>query len=343
MGEIKVLIVDDAMLFREVLKRELSKSADIEIIAVANDPFDAKDKILALRPDVVTLDIEMPKMDGIKFLRHLLPQFPVPVVVISSLKESVFEAMDAGAIDFEAKPDDQNEGLQEFITNVAEKIRIAARSKPAFRKQPASSIDLAPIGVSGPISPKKLVAIGASTGGTEAIYSMLSKFSINMPPIVVVQHMPAVFTQLYAQRLDRTCALSVKEAVDGDVLAPGKVLIAPGDFHMLVAKSGSSYVVKLDQSEKVNGHRPSVDVLFDSVADAAGVDGLGIILTGMGTDGAQGLRHIRDRGGYTIGQDERSSVVYGMPMAAKLLGGVVLQLPLYRIADELCKRLSSPV
>jgi two-component system chemotaxis response regulator CheB len=343
MGEIKVLIVDDAMLFREVLKRELSKFADIEIIAVANDPFDAKDKILALRPDVVTLDIEMPKMDGIKFLRHLLPQFPVPVVVISSLKESVFEAMDAGAIDFEAKPDDQNEGLQEFITNVAEKIRIAARSKPAFRKQPASSIDLAPIGVSGPINPKKLVAIGASTGGTEAIYSMLSKFSINMPPIVVVQHMPAVFTQLYAQRLDRTCALIVKEAVDGDVLAPGKVLIAPGDFHMRVIKNGSSYIVKLDQSEKVNGHRPSVDVLFDSVAAAAGSDSLGIILTGMGTDGAQGLRHIRDLGGYTIGQDERSSVVYGMPMAAKLLGGVVLQLPLYRIADELCKRLSSPV
>jgi two-component system chemotaxis response regulator CheB len=342
MGEIKVLIVDDAMLFREVLKRELTKYPDIEIIAVANDPFDAKDKILALRPDVVTLDIEMPKMDGIKFLRHLLPQFPVPVVVISSLKESVFEAMDAGAIDFEAKPENPNENLEDFIAHVIEKIRIAAKAKPAFRKQPISDIDLAPIGVTGKINPNAVVAMGASTGGTEALYSMLSKFSVNMPPIVVVQHMPEVFTQLYAQRLDRTCALNAKEAKDGDVLEAGKVFIAPGDYHMQIIKSYYGYVIKLNQKDKVNGHRPSVDVLFDSVAEAAGPNGIGIILTGMGTDGAQGLRHIRDHGGYTIGQDERSSVVYGMPMAAKLMGGVMIQLPLYRIADELCKKLSAP-
>jgi two-component system chemotaxis response regulator CheB len=342
MSEIKVLIVDDAMLFREVLRRELTKYPDIEIIAVANDPFDAKDKILALRPDVVTLDIEMPKMDGIKFLRNLLPQFPVPVVVISSLKESVFEAMDAGAIDFETKPDNKNENLEEFIAHVIEKIRIAAKSKPAFHKQSASDINLTPIGVTGTINPNSVVAIGASTGGTEAIYSMLSKFSTNMPPIVIVQHMPEVFTELYAQRLDRTCAINVQEAKDGDVLAAGKAFISPGDYHMQIVKSGTRYVVKLNQKDKVNGHRPSVDVLFDSVAEAAGPNGIGIILTGMGTDGAQGLRHIRDHGGYTIGQDERSSVVYGMPMAAKLMGGVMIQLPLYRIADELCKKLSAP-
>ena len=342
MDIIKVLIVDDSLLFRETLSKGLSQLNDIQVIGSAVDPFDAKDKIIALRPDVVTLDVEMPRMNGIKFLKNLMPQFPIPVVVVSALKESVFEAMDAGAVDFVAKPEEQSGDISGFIASVAEKIRIAKNAKFAYKRTIDPKIELSVDEVHGPINPSNVIAIGASTGGTDAINSILTKFSKNMPGIVIVQHMPQGFTKLYAERLNATCALDVSEAKNGDELTPGKVFIAPGDYQMRLVRSNSGYTIQVDQSQKINGHRPSVDVLFESVAKSVGKDAIGVILTGMGTDGALGLKMIRDSGGYTIGQDERSSVVYGMPMAAFVSGAVSIQLPLYRIPDELCRKLSAP-
>jgi two-component system chemotaxis response regulator CheB len=341
MDEIKVLVVDDSLLFREVLQKGLKQYGDIRIIGIAADPFEAKDKILALKPDVVTLDVEMPRMDGIRFLRNLMPQFPLPVLVISSLKESVFEALDAGAVDFISKPEDLSGDMGTFARELAEKIRIASKAKMAFRRVPQGSIELNVEGIKGAVDSSSIVAMGASTGGTEAIYSILSKFSANMPGFVITQHMPAGFTKLYAERLNEGTNLSVFEARDGDVIAPGKAFVAPGGFQMRVIKQSGGYVIRVDESPKVNGHRPSVDVLFDSVAEAAEGKAMGVILTGMGADGAKGMKKMRDRGGYTIGQDERSSVVYGMPMAAYLSGAVMVQLPLYRIPDEICRKLSS--
>jgi two-component system chemotaxis response regulator CheB len=341
MEKIRVLVVEESILFREMLGQGLKREGDIEIIGVAVDPFEAKDKIVNLRPDVVTLDIEMPRMDGIKFLRSLMTQFPVPVIVISSLKESVFEAIDAGALDFMPKPDDKNDENTGWFSDLAEKVRTAASAKLAFKRHTAESIKLEKSGLSHMADPKRVVAIGASTGGTEAIYSILTKFTNSMPGFVIVQHMPKGFTKLYADRLNAGSEIEVKEAVDGDMVVPGTALLAPGDRHMEIVSAGDAgYRVVLTDEQKVNGHRPSVDVLFRSVAAAAGRNALGIILTGMGQDGAKGLKEIRDAGGRTIGQDERSCVVYGMPMAAYLTGAVQVQLPLYRIPDEIVKDLS---
>ena len=339
MDKIRVLIVDDSLLFRETLSKGLRQFDHIEIVGVAGDPFEAKDKILELKPDVVTLDVEMPRMDGIKFLKKLLPSYPIPVIVISSLKESVFEAMNAGAVDFVGKPQ-IGEDPAEFIREIALKVKGTSKVKVAFRKTP-TNIDLSSEGVRGHVNPKSLIAIGASTGGTEAIYSILTKFSVNMPGIVIVQHMPPGFTKLYADRLNNSCELSVKEAEDGDKIAPGHVLIAPGDFNMTVQNNQGYYSVKCKQTEKVNGHRPSVDVLFNSVADTIGSNSMGIILTGMGSDGAKGLLKMREVGAYTIGQDEKSSVVYGMPMAAYNIGAVMQQSPLFRIPDDIIRKFSS--
>ncbi len=339
MEKIKVLVVDDSLLFRETLSKGLRQYSFIEIIGVAGDPFEAKDKILELKPDVVTLDVEMPRMDGIKFLKKLLPSYPVPVIVISSLKESVFEAMDAGALDFVGKPQPGHDPA-EFIRDVSIKIKGASRAKIAYRSA-APQIDLSTEGVKGRVDPKSLIAIGASTGGTEAIFSMLTKFSVNMPGIVIVQHMPPGFTKLYADRLNNSCELNVKEAEDGDIIRPGHVLVAPGDFNLTVRERQGIYTVKCAQTEKVNGHRPSVDVLFDSVASNVGSNAMGIILTGMGSDGAKGLLKMREAGAYTIGQDEKSSVVYGMPMAAYNAGAVMQQSPLFRIPDDVIRKFSS--
>ncbi|MDR1778451.1 MAG: chemotaxis response regulator protein-glutamate methylesterase [Clostridiales Family XIII bacterium] len=336
--KIKVLVVDDSLLFRELLKEGLAQQTDFRVVGAAADPYEARDKILALRPDVVTLDVEMPRMDGIKFLRTLMPQYPVPVVVITFLDASVFEALDAGAVDFVVKPAGQ--GMEEgFLADVAQKVRIAAQVTFAYRRsRPEQRITLTPLGLGGPADPRKVVAIGASTGGTEAIHSMLSKFSADMPGMVICQHMPAGFTKLYADRLNATCALEVKEAEDGDALFPGRVLLAPGGLQMrLMRGAGGEYRVRCIEGPRVSGHAPSVDVLFESVAQTAGKDAVGVILTGMGTDGSVGLKKIREAGGYTLGQDEKSSVVYGMPMAAYLSGAVMQQLPLYRLPDELIR------
>jgi two-component system chemotaxis response regulator CheB len=337
---IRTLIIDDSLLFRELLIRGLKDSDDIEVIGYEADPFWAADLILELEPDVVTLDVEMPKMDGVKFLRKLMPQYPLPVIVISSVTSAVFEALDAGALDFLAKPIDLSSDMSTFFFSLRGKVRAASQAKFAFRRQASKTINLEQEGLRGEIDPRRIIAIGASTGGTDAIGSILTKFTANMPGMVVAQHMPPGFTSLYAERLSKTTNFDVREAHDGMELIPGRVLIAPGDHHMTVVRFEDRYMVSCRRTPKVNGHRPSVDVLFESVAESAGADAIGVILTGMGADGASGLKRMRDMGGVTIGQDEKTSVVYGMPMAAYMLGGVMIQLPLYRIADEIFRILS---
>ncbi|OFV70005.1 MULTISPECIES: protein-glutamate methylesterase/protein-glutamine glutaminase [Acetobacterium] len=336
---IKVLIVDDSLVFRESLSREISKDPDIEVVGTATDPYMARDLIIKLKPDVLTLDVEMPKMNGIEFLKKLMPQYPLPVIVVSSVSKNVLDALDAGAVEFVTKPNvTRPGGMASFVNELIIKIKIASTAKVGNRKS-----DYTPsrtVTNQGIDTMSKIIAIGASTGGTDAIHTVISSLPRDMPPIIIVQHMPPVFTKLYAERLNNTCELEVKEAEDGDALRPGRVLIAPGNFQMRLAKRGTGYIVKCTQEEKVSGHCPSVDVLFDSVAAVAGRQSVGVILTGMGRDGANGLLKMKKTGAYTIGQDEKSSVVYGMPMVAYNIGAVDKQLPLDRIADEIIRFLS---
>lgn len=338
--KVKVLIVDDSLVFREILSKEIGKDFGIEVVGTAGDTYEARDRILELKPDVVTLDVEMPKMGGIEFLRKLMPQYPLPVIVVSSLGNSVFEALDAGAVDFALKPDTGKAGgMNSFLKELTIKIKIASTAKVGSHKKdyqaPAKLLPNHGVDISNII-----VAIGASTGGTESIHRIIAALPRNVPGILVVQHMPPIFTRLYAERLNNSCMLEVKEAQNGDEVRPGRVLIAPGDYHMKLAKGGSGYYVKCAKGERVNGHCPSVDVLFDSVAEIAKDKAVGVILTGMGSDGAKGILNMRRQGAYTIGQDEKTSVVYGMPMAAFNIGGVVKQLPLDKIAQEVCDHLS---
>ena len=336
---IKVLIVDDSLLFRETLAKEIAKDFGIEVIGTAEDPFVARDKILELKPDVVTLDVEMPKMDGIAFLKKLMPQYPLPVIVVSSVGKNVFEALDAGAVDFVTKPDvKKSGGMNSFINELIVKIKIASTAKVGSYKKDYQAVKI--VSNHGVDISNTILAIGASTGGTEAIYNIITALPRDMPGILIVQHMPPVFTKLYADRLNNSCLLEVKEAQDGDLIKPGRVLVAAGDYHMRLAKGPSGYYVKCAQGERVNGHCPSVDVLFDSVAEVAKSNAIGVILTGMGADGAKGLLNMRKQGAYTIGQDEKTSTVYGMPMVAYNIGGVVKQLPLDKIAQEICNHLS---
>lgn len=336
---IKVLIVDDSLVFRESLSREIAKDPDIEVVGTATDPYMARDLIIKLKPDVLTLDVEMPKMNGIEFLKKLMPQYPLPVIVVSSVSQNVLDALDAGAVEFVTKPNvTRPGGMASFVNELIIKIKIASTAKVGNRK--SDYTPSRPVTSQGIDTMSKIIAIGASTGGTDAIHTVISGLPRDMPPIVIVQHMPPVFTKLYAERLNNTCELEVKEAEDGDALRPGRVLIAPGNYQMRVAKRGSGYIVKCTQEEKVSGHCPSVDVLFDSVADVVGKQSVGVILTGMGRDGANGLLKMKKTGAYTIGQDEKSSVVYGMPMVAFNIGAVDKQLPLDRIDDEIIRFLS---
>nr|WP_320026584.1 chemotaxis response regulator protein-glutamate methylesterase [uncultured Acetobacterium sp.] len=336
---IKVLIVDDSLVFRESLSREISKDPDIEVVGTATDPYMARDLIIKLKPDVLTLDVEMPKMNGIEFLKKLMPQYPLPVIVVSSVSKNVLDALDAGAVEFVTKPNvTRPGGMASFVNELIIKIKIASTAKVGNLKRDYTPSK--PIANQGIDTMSTVIAIGASTGGTDAIHAVISALPRDMPPIIIVQHMPPVFTKLYAERLNNTCELEVKEAEDGDVLKPGRVLIAPGNYQMRLAKRGTDYIVKCTQEEKVSGHCPSVDVLFDSVADVAGKKSIGVILTGMGRDGANGLLKMKKTGAYTIGQDEKTSIVYGMPMVAFNIGGVEKQLPLDRIADEIIRFLS---
>lgn len=332
--KIKVLVVDDSLLFRESIIRMVSSDPQIEIVAVASNPFEARDRILEKKPDVITCDVEMPGMNGIEFVRRLLPQYFVPVVMVSAISDKVFEAMEAGAVDFVVKPDPQRSGsVEAFGRDIIQKIKAASNVKSVHLKpeQPCGKIS-----GSLPGSLGRIIAIGASTGGTEAIYNVLSALPPTIPGIVIVQHIPPVFSKMFADRLNSQTALHVKEAATGDFVEQGSVFVAPGDRQMRVKKTGTKYRIECFQSEKVNGHCPSVDVLFDSVAKEAGRDAIGILLTGMGYDGARGMLAMRRKGGRTIGQDEASSVVYGMPKVAFDIGGVETQAPLGNIPQVLC-------
>lgn len=332
---IRVLVVDDSILYREVLSKGMSADPRIEVVETAGDPFDARDKIIKYRPDVMTCDVEMPRMNGIEFIRRLLPQYPIPVIVVSSVNRAVFDAMKAGAVDFVAKPDvNSTDSVKFFITEMIEKVKIASMAKVMLSKAEEKVT-----GIRNNVreSGKCIIAIGASTGGTEAINSIIKGLPESTPGIVLVQHIPPVFSKIFAERLNAFSALNVKEAVTGDLIKPGQVLVAPGDKHMKAVKIGDSYKVHCFTGEKVNGHRPSADVLFESVAKEAGGNSIGVILTGMGYDGAKGLLSMRRAGARTIGQDEQSCVVYGMPKVAYNIGAVEKQVSLKDIARLIYK------
>lgn len=334
MRPIRVLIVEDSMVFRELLVQNLNKDPAIEVVGVAKDPFEARDAIIKCKPDVMTLDVELPRMSGIEFLQKLMPQYPLPVVVISALSDKVFDALNAGAVDFVAKPTVTGRAqLEDFIQNeLLVKIKIASTAKISRIKQQAVMNEQPGLTAK---NPNVIVAIGASTGGTEAIYSVVKDFGVDIPGVIIVQHMPPGFTAMYAKRLDDQCRVHVKEAQTGDKVMPGHVLIAPGgDKHMHLVKVNGVYQVEIKPGPKVNGHCPSVDVLFDSVAKVAGSKALGIILTGMGGDGAKGLLAMRKAGARTIGQDESTCVVYGMPKVAYDIGAVEYQEKLQDIAKK---------
>lgn len=334
---IRVLVVDDSIVFREVLSRGMSSEPNIEVVATANDPFDARDKIIKHNPDVMTCDVEMPKMNGIEFIRRLIPQYPLPVIVVSSVNGAVFDAMNAGAVDFVAKPDVGSvKSVENFIYEMIEKVKIASAAK-ILRTKAENALDK--IAGNTDACAGKIIAIGASTGGTEAIYNVIRQLPESAPGIVIVQHIPPVFSRMFADRLNSTTNLNVKEARTGDFVESGGVLIAPGNQHMKVIKTGNKYKVHCFAGDKVNGHCPSVDVLFESVAKAAGENAIGVILTGMGYDGAKGLLTLKRSGARTIGQDESSSVVYGMPKVAFNIGAVEKQASLNNIAQLIYKML----
>lgn len=338
MRKIRVLIVEDSRLYQEVLKRGLSTDPQIEVVAQAADPFVARDKILAYRPDVMTCDLEMPRMNGIEFIRRLMPQYPLPVVVVSSVSQAVFQALHAGAVDFVTKPDlNAANSVERFLKELIHKLKIAVTAK--IKLQVASE-GLIPPAKRILAAGEKIIAIGASTGGTEAIYQILQHLPPTLPGIVIVQHIPPVFSRMFAERLNAFTSLTVKEAQNGDCLEPGKVVVAPGDQHIRIKKQGDGYRVECFDGEKVNGHCPSIDVLFESVAKEAGHQGLGIILTGMGYDGAKGLLSMKRKGARTIGQSESSCIVYGMPKVAYEIGAVERQVSLELIPQLLTQILS---
>lgn len=336
-NKIRVLITDDSLLFRNVLKKELSEDPHIEVVGMAVDPVDALEKIKSLKPDILTLDVEMPKMSGLVFLKKLMEENPLKVVLVSSMNISVFDALHAGAVDFVKKPDMSSKNdLPMFFREIRTKIKVASIAKLV----PFTSSKVPETKKLEKISSSKVIAIGASTGGTEATLTILKSLPAHMPGILVTQHMPPGFTKMYADRLNKICDLEVREALDGDRVEKGLVLVAPGDKQMKLAKDDKGYYVSCKLGEKVSGHCPSVDVLFNSVAENAGKNSVGIILTGMGKDGAQGLLNMKKTGAFTVGQDEKSSVVYGMPMVAFNIGAVIVQSDVEDIAEILIKHLN---
>lgn len=340
---IKVLIVDDSKLIRMILNEIISGAPDMLVVDEAEDPLEARELIKSLNPDVLTLDIEMPKMDGITFLKNLMRLRPMPVVMLSTLTAEgapiTLEALAIGAVDFLEKPKvDVKESLERYADILVEKIRAAAGARLTqiirSRKRAQKEGDNAKASL---VEYKKnhLIAIGASTGGTEAIKEVVINLPANFCPIVVTQHIPPVFSKTYAERLNKVCKMTVHEASHGQIIEPGHIYIAPGDKHLTVLKRGSKLLCQLDDSEPVNRHKPSVDVLFDSIAKFMGKYSTGVILTGMGADGAKGLLRLKESGAHTITQDENSSVVYGMPRAAKELGAGKEELSLDKIAKRL--------
>lgn len=343
MNPIRVLVVDDSRTMRMLITSVLQRDPDIEVVGEACDPLEARQAIKSLDPDVVTLDVEMPNMNGLDFLEKLMRLRPMPVIMISNLTsrgaETTIRALEIGAFDCVSKPS----GDTFEFAELAEKVQAAARARdrigtrcivhPPFKAEKTARRSYQSDG--------RLVAIGASTGGVEALITVLSRFPPNCPPTVIVQHMPATFTRSFAERLNRICPANVAEACDGAPLAPGHVVLARGGVHLEIAGRSASVHCRLHASEPVSGHRPSVDVLFSSIARTVGEKALGVVLTGMGRDGAQGLLRMRRRGAETLGQDEASSLVYGMPRCAFELGAVERQLPLRRIGDEILSRTCS--
>lgn len=334
MRPIKVIVVDDSLLFRRILVSSLETDPNIQVVAQVTDPYEARDAIIQYKPDVMTLDIELPRMNGIEFLRKLMPQYPLPVVVISSLSGKVFDALEAGAVDFVSKPSGVDKaGLEKFLRQeLVTKVKIASTAKVGKHKTAAVQDSF--LSSAAAASSDRIVAIGASTGGTEAIFEVVKRFKRDIPGVVIVQHMPPGFTKMYSDRLNNQCEVAVKEAATGDRVVPGQVLIAPGDKHMQLVRVNGMYQVECKAGPNVNGHCPAVDVLFDSVAKVAGKKAIGIILTGMGGDGAKGLLAMRNAGAQTIGEDEASCVVYGMPKVAYDIGAVQYQMSLTAIADK---------
>jgi len=340
--KIRVLVIDDSAMVREILTQGLSKDPEIEAVGSASDPYVARDKIVRLKPDVLTLDVEMPRMDGVEFLRRLMPQYPLPVVMVSALTEKgkkiTMEALEAGAVDFVTKPSTNvARSLSEMLGELRHKVKIASRANVLAwrRKLPCKARPRVQAPRALAESTDKVIAIGASTGGTEAIREVITSLAADMPGIVIVQHMPAGFTRMFAERLDAQSAMDVKEAETGDRVMVGRVLIAPGDYHMKIVRSGGVYRVECFGGEKVCGHRPSVEVLFNSVAQSAGANAIGVMLTGMGHDGADGMLAMRRAGARTIAQDEATSVVFGMPKEAYVRGGAEKLVPLNEMASTL--------
>ncbi len=340
-GKIKVLIVDDSAIVRKIFSEELSKYADIEVVGVAPDPYVARDKIVVLKPDVLTLDIEMPRMDGLTFLRKLMKHYPIPTIIVSSLTpkggKMTLEAFDIGAVEVIAKPG-SSYSVGDMSAQLAEKIRAAARVKMVKRDGSTETVAtrIEPIRALTETT-NKVIAIGASTGGTEALKAVLTRMPPNSPGIVVVQHMPANFTTAFAERLNGICQLTVKEAQDNDSVTTGTALIAPGNYHMILRRSGARYYVEVKTGPMVHHQRPAVDVLFKSTAKYAGANAIGVILTGMGADGAEGLLEMKNAGAGTIAQDEKTCVVFGMPKEAIKLGAADKVLPLDHIASEIVR------
>jgi two-component system chemotaxis response regulator CheB len=334
---IKVLVVDDSALVRRVLGEELARDSEIQVVGTAPDPYVARDKIVELAPDILTLDIEMPRMDGLSFLRKLMKFHPMPVIVVSSLTskggEMAMEALELGAVDVMCKPGAAY-SVGEMSQELVKRIKVAARRKftqPIVRDY---SSERASSSVALTKTTLKIVAIGASTGGTEALKDVLLRYPPNAPATVIVQHMPEKFTKAFADRLNTICAVEVREARDGDTLRPGLVLIAPGNQHMLLNRVGGVYSVQVKDGPRVHHQRPAVDVLFKSVAKFAGKNAIGVILTGMGADGAEGMLEMHTAGAYTIAQDEASCVVFGMPKEAISAGGVDKIDTLHQITQD---------
>ncbi len=344
--KIRVLVVDDSVVFRQIIARGFSSEPEIEVVATAKDPYEASEMIMKYEPDIMTCDVEMPKMNGIEFIRRLLPQYTIPIIVVSSVNGAVFDAIHAGAVDFVRKPDANSvKSVENFIYDLINKIKIASKSKVIYKASEPAPIETSVPWVDDRVvkrdyNPNQIIAIGASTGGTEAIYSILKTMPENIPGIVIVQHIPPGFSRMFADRMNATTPLEVKEAATGDYVKPGRVLIAPGDRHMKIRKLGNQYKVECFEADKVNGHCPSVDILFESVAKEAGSNAIGVILTGMGYDGAKGLLAMKRKGAKTIGQNEKSSVVYGMPKVAFNLGAVDKQCSLEHITPMILKMLT---
>jgi two-component system chemotaxis response regulator CheB len=338
--KIKVLIVDDSAIVRKIFNKELSEEPDIEVVGTAPDPFVARDKIVQLKPDVITLDIEMPRMDGLTFLKKIMQYYPLPVIIVSSLtpkgSKMALEALEEGAVEVLSKPGGSY-SVGELSVQLKEKIRAAAKVKlnrirVSTHSHPPS-IGMITKALSE--TTQKVIAIGASTGGTEALKEVLVNLPLNTPGILIVQHMPPHFTTAFAERLNQLCQIEVREAKDGDSVLNGQALIAPGNFHMLLRRSGSKYYVSVKDGPLVHHQRPAVDILFNSVAQYAGANTIGVILTGMGADGANGLLKMKVAGAKTIAQDEASCVVFGMPKEAIKLGGVDRVAPLDKIPQEI--------